>query len=152
MVEEDGNGSDTLKGTVETPGDLLKPALYRREGSTAAPARPALLGGKCVCGYVFFPMQHYGCERCGSTELSPLALTGRGRLLASARVHLDTGKHRKAPFTVGSIKLEDGPIVRTILLDNTKPFHADDPVATVLVDVLDPEGVIKRDLRFQRDA
>jgi uncharacterized OB-fold protein len=132
--------------------ELLKPALYRSKGSARDPAHPALLGGACACGYVFFPMQHFGCERCGRTDVEERALTGRGRLLASARVHLHAGKHRQAPFTVGSIALEDGPIVRTILIDDEKPFHPGDVVVTALIDVHDAEGNAKRDLRFARAA
>ncbi len=130
--------------------ELLKPALYKSEGSAAEPRHPALLGGACACGYVFFPMQHFGCERCGRTDVKERALTGRGKLLASARVHLHAGKHRQAPFTVGSIALDDGPIVRTILIDDDKPFHPGDVVVTALVDVHDAEGNAKRDLRFAR--
>ena len=131
---------------------LLKPALYREAGSDADPAHPALLGGACGCGHVFFPMQNFGCERCGRTDLSPRALTGRGRLLASARVHLHAGKHRHAPFTVGSIALEDGPIGRTILVDDGVPFQAGDALTATLVDVHDADGNLRRDLRFQREA
>ena len=62
--------------------DLLKPDLYRTEGTAADPAHPALLGGSCKCGYIFFPMQVYGCEKCGSAEISPRLLSGRGKLIA----------------------------------------------------------------------
>ena len=130
--------------------ELLKPALYRAEGSAADPAHPALLGGSCACGYVFFPMQAFGCERCGRTDVKERALSGRGRLLASARVHLHAGKHRQAPFTVGSIALEDGPIVRTILIDDDRTFHPGDQIVTTLVEVRDAEGQPHRDLRFAR--
>jgi hypothetical protein len=130
--------------------ELLKPALYHSEGSNADSAHPALLGGACTCGYVFFPMQSFGCERCGRTDVKERALSGRGRLLASARVHLHAGKHRQAPFTVGSIALEDGPIVRTILIDDDKPFHPGDEMVTALVEAHDAEGNAKRDLRFAR--
>ena len=130
--------------------ELLKPALYASEGTAADPAHPSILGGACPCGYVFFPMQHFGCERCGSTEVKARALSGRGKLIASARVHLHAGKHRTAPFTVGSIKLDDGPIVRTLLIDDDKPFHPGDSVVTALVEIRDAEGNARHDLRFAR--
>lgn len=38
--------------------DLLKPDLY----GLGAAGTPTLLGGRCECGYVFFPMQTFGCE------------------------------------------------------------------------------------------
>src|SRR5277367_906313 len=93
---------------------LLKPGLYQARGSASEPGRPALLGGACACGYVFFPLQAYGCERCGGLDLRPKTLSGAGRLLASARVHLHPCKGREAPFTVVAVELDDGPIVRTL--------------------------------------
>ena len=128
---------------------LLKPALYRAEGSTAAPDHPALLGGACAdCGYVFFPLQAYGCERCGGLHLEPRVLSGTGRLQASARVQLHPGKGREAPFTVGAVALDDGPIVRTLIEDDGARL----PTGTRLVSRLDPvtdsEGVPRLDLRF----
>jgi uncharacterized OB-fold protein len=130
--------------------ELLKPALYASEGTASDSNHPAIQGGACSCGYVFFPMQTFGCERCGSTALKPRALSGRGKLIASALVHLHAGKHRTAPFTVGTIRLDDGPIVRTLLIDDDKPFHHGDAVVTTLVEVRDAEGNTKRDLRFAR--
>jgi uncharacterized OB-fold protein len=97
-------------------GQTQPPVLFRAAGTDALPGRPALLGGRCrACGYVFFPLQPYGCESCGSAELESLALTGRGRLVASARVHMHAGQGRTAPFTVGSIALDDGAVVRSVL-------------------------------------
>ena len=127
---------------------LLKPALYRAEGSGAAPDHPALLGGVCACGYVFFPLQHYGCERCGGLDLQPKILSGAGELLASARVHLHPGKGREAPFTVGSIRLDDGPIVRTLIEVDESDLHPGARMATRLVEALDLEGAPCLDLRF----
>jgi len=132
--------------------DLLKPTLYRPEGTPDAPTHPALLGGVCAGGHVFFPLQHYGCERCGSVDLKPKALSGVGRLLASARVHLHAGKSREAPFTVGSIQLDDGPIVRTLILDHDAALQAGTRMATTLVRVADAEGRACLDLRFEPEA
>lgn len=132
-----------------TAPTLLKPTLYRAEGSDADPAHPALLGGVCTCGYVFFPMQTYGCERCGGRGLSTRALSGRGKVLASARVYLHAGKNRQAPFTVVSVALDDGPILRT-LLDGDEEVHPGDSMVTTLVPVPDGEGTQRLDLRFVR--
>lgn len=90
--------------------------LFNTEGTAAAPGHPALLGGRCAaCGFVFFPMQTYGCEACGSTALEPMALSGRGRLTSFARVHVHAAPGREAPFTVGTIALEDGTVVRALI-------------------------------------
>jgi uncharacterized OB-fold protein len=129
--------------------ELLKPALYKAEGSAADPQHPALLGGACRCGYVFFPMQAYGCERCGRTDLEPRALTGRGTVVASARVYLSANKGRPAPFTVASVALVDGPIVRTLLAEDAT-LHPGDPVVTRLCEVRDADGNARLDLRFEK--
>jgi uncharacterized protein len=98
----------------------LKPALYSvpDEGPSAA---PQLHGGRCSCGYVFFPHQTYGCEKCGKTgdALSPALLPARGTLVASARVLMHARKDRQPPFVVVSVQLDDGPVVRTLLADDT---------------------------------
>jgi uncharacterized protein len=132
---------------------LMKPALYRAAGTPETPDRPALLGGMCGAGHVFFPLQHYGCERCGSLDLEPRALSGVGRLLASARVHLHAGKSREAPFTIGSIQLEDGPIVRTLIeASEGATLAAGTRMATTLVAVVDANGRQCLDLRFEPEA
>lgn len=130
---------------------LLKPALYQPEGTQAQPDHPALLGGACVCGYVFFPLQRYGCEKCGSLELSPRTLSGTGRLLASARVHLHAGKGREAPFTAGSVALDDGPIVRTLIEGDEGGLRPGARMVTALAPVHDADGAPRLDLRFVLD-
>jgi len=131
--------------------DLLKPMLYRRAGTAVRPDAPALLGGACACGHVFFPLQAYGCERCGGADLQPRALSGAGRLLASARVHLHAGKGREAPFTVGSIRLEDGPIIRTLIEEDGTRLRPGASMVAVLAPVTDLEGAVSLDLRFVRE-
>ena len=130
---------------------LLKPDLYAAIGTAALPGRPSLLGGECTCGHVFFPMQHYGCEQCGrfGDALSTRALSGSGRILALARVHLHMGKDRQAPFTIASIALDDGPVVRTLL----EPGRESDASAgarvwTTLTQTSLVDGTPVVDLRF----
>lgn len=95
---------------------LLKPRLYGAE--VPRPGEVCTLsGGRCGCGHVFYPWQSFGCERCGAAgeALSPFLLSGRGHLLSSARVRRHQGDKRPVPFTVVTVKLEEGPIVRTLL-------------------------------------
>ena len=96
----------------------LKPELYGPPQTTGDV--PTLSGGRCRCGYTFFPMQTYGCERCGSTELAPVALAGHGRLVASARVLLHARPERQPPFVVVAVRLDDGPLVRALLAEDTE--------------------------------
>lgn len=92
-----------------------KPQLY-----TAPPVdggSPQLKGGACRCGHVFHPFQAHGCEKCGATggALQPVLLAGAGQLVASARVLVHAGEGRRPPFVVVSVKLDGGPVVRTLL-------------------------------------
>lgn len=132
---------------------LLKPKLYKSTGAMAEPdVSCTLSGGRCVCGYVFFPMQFYGCEQCGRSgeALQRADLSGRGTLLASAVVHVHQGE-REAPFVVGTVQLTDGPVVRT-LLDRPADAPALTPGQSMQA-VLKPagqdaEGGLLLDLRF----
>jgi uncharacterized protein len=140
--------TDIFREVVMSEPRLLKPALYRAEGSGARPDRPALLGGACACGYVFFPFQTYGCEKCGGLTLEPKVLSGAGELLASARVHLHPGKSREAPFTIGAIRLDDGPIVRTLIDEPVGDLAPGARMVTTLASAMDAEGAPRLDLRF----
>ena len=127
---------------------LLKADLY----AIGADLIPTLRGGRCECGYVFFPMQSFGCERCGrsGSSLTPISLTGRGRLRAAATVHVHADAKRTAPFVIGTIELEDGPIIRTLLLDAPPDREAPGTrVEAVLVPVESPDGEEALDLRFR---
>ncbi|MCO5119709.1 MAG: zinc ribbon domain-containing protein [Burkholderiaceae bacterium] len=127
----------------------LKPELYALPEVGGEP--PMLKGGRCGrCGYTFFPMQAYGCERCGSTELAPVSLVGHGRLVASARVLLHARPERQPPFVVVAVRLDDGPMVRTLLAQDTEePLPVDTPMATCTVAAGQSEsGEPLVDLRF----
>ncbi len=131
---------------------MLKSRCYREEGTETAPSYPALLGGECSCGYVFYPMQTYGCEKCGrhGDELTPKALSGLGVLVSSAKVHLHAGK-RPAPFVICAVKLDDGPVVRAVLDDVNTELEPGDVMVTKLVHAMDPEtGDARKDLRFSK--
>ena len=124
---------------------LLKPELY-----TPGPV-PTLRGGACTCGHLFFPMQAHGCEKCGLSgdALTPRDLSGKGRLNALAKVHLHAGKARKAPFTVATIQLDDGPVVRTLLdTESEDAIRPGDMVVARLLPVAGEDGVQALDLRF----
>ena len=123
---------------------LLMPQLY--DGGSP----PALQGGVCDCGHVFFPLQAYGCERCGGhgTRLRPKRLAARGRLVASAVVHLHAGE-RPAPFVVGAIALDDGPVVRTLLTGTDVSLPPGCRMVGTLVPVTPAEdGTPRVDFRF----
>ena len=79
---------------------------------------PRLAGGRCrACGYVFFPLQRYGCERCGShgDAIAPEALPAEGIVESAAMVHLHAAPERPVPFVVVSVRLDNGPAVRALI-------------------------------------
>ncbi len=79
---------------------------------------PRLIGGQCAqCGYVFFPHQKYGCERCGhyGSEISALPLSARGVVEVSTKVHFHADPRRPAPFVVAQVLLDGGPRVRALV-------------------------------------
>ena len=126
----------------------LKPELYE-EGEEGA---IWLSGGACECGHVFFPWQTFGCEVCGrhGEDLHPRRLSGSGSIVASATVHLHAGKGRQAPFDVCVVKLDDGPVVRTLLASVGDPPQPGRAVRAVLVEVDGREpGERVRDMRFE---
>lgn len=111
-----------------------KPQLFSAQGTDEVPDAPALCGGKCnACGYEFFPFQSYGCEMCGSQDLAPKALGGRGKLIASAKVHLHPDPKRPAPFTIGSIAIDGGAVVRAVVQAGEKHLLAGTSLESVLI-------------------
>jgi len=98
----------------------LKPGLYSERASGGVPGELVIHGGRCRCGYSFFPIQSYGCERCGrhDDDLKPSLLSTRGTLLARAVVHVHANTNRTAPFTIVKVALDDGPVVRALLAEN----------------------------------
>lgn len=77
-------------------------------------------------------------------------LRGTGTLLASALVHVHARPGRTAPFTIGTIRLDDGPILRALLSPQQDEWRPSTPLAATLVS-LHPaeEGGAMLDLRFE---
>jgi uncharacterized protein len=125
---------------------LLKPALYAQ-----GELRPVLKGGQCECGYLFFPMQHFGCEKCGrmGTALKPISLSGVGQLVSSCVVRVHADPNRIAPFIVGAIALDEGPVIRTILVGEVPVNPRAVRVEAVLVPSVDGDESQPLDLRFR---
>lgn len=117
-----------------------------------APDVPALKGVRCSCGYVFFPPQDYGCEKCGAepSEFTPVELAGRGTLQGFATVHRQKFGDMETPFTVGSILLEEGVAIMGLLTCRTDQGLAiGQPAQAALVEMKkDKEGNSIVDCRF----
>lgn len=118
-------------------------------------SQPSLNGGRCrACGYVFFPSQSHGCESCGALpdQLERMALAGNGVLHSFATVRVYQGKGIEAPFTVGVIALDDGPVIHSILTARTdEGLRVGDRMHSVLVPAgTDESGREIVELRFAR--
>jgi len=113
---------------------------------------PSLRGQRCgACNSLSFPPNPYGCEKCGApaAELIDHALAGRGRLQAFATTFLAPCKDMPAPFTIASIALEDGPVVRALLTSPTdESLSIGDVVQAVLVKNSTEDGA-RTQLRFE---
>ena len=72
------------------------------------------------CGFVAFPRQRYGCEKCGAAgdALSDVRTELRvGTLASYATVHMHQAKTIAAPFVIGEIALDAGPTVRATMVE-----------------------------------
>jgi uncharacterized protein len=135
-------------------GKLLKPELYSSD-YLRSEGKPVLHGGRCRCGYIFFPMQTYGCERCGShgDALVPCQLSTSGTLLAEAVVHLHADKSRPTPFTIVKVALDDGPVVRSLLAEGDANISPGQRMTAKFAPVSTREtGETVLDLRFTTAA
>jgi uncharacterized OB-fold protein len=76
-----------------------------------------LRGIRCQrCEHVATPVQHFGCENCGAhgADLVDTTLTGEGCVLNAVTVH----RPDKQSLRIGSVHLEEGPMVRARLSAN----------------------------------
>jgi len=80
---------------------------------------PTLRGTRCAaCGSTFFPPLGIGCEVCGAAadRLTAVPIAAAGVLHSVATVHLHPGNDISAPFALGEIQLDDGPLIRATLV------------------------------------
>ncbi|EZQ06920.1 MULTISPECIES: Zn-ribbon domain-containing OB-fold protein [Acidianus] len=76
-----------------------------------------LIGGKCNCGNVIFPYSPV-CNKCGSTSVSKIKLSGKGILLQYTVTYQHRpGFEKTQPTYVGLIKLQEGPEIIAPLTD-----------------------------------
>src|SRR6478736_7501577 len=70
-----------------------------------------------TCGLVVVPPEPIGCERCGTpaAELRPASVASTGVVIAAAVVHEHARPEPPTPFVVVEVRLDDGPVVRSLL-------------------------------------
>jgi uncharacterized protein len=103
-----------------------EPALYRVDDD----GTPTLFGTRDTAGNISFPFQTYGSESNGDhgPDLSRVELSGFGTVAATATVFRHAGATLDAPFTVASIVLDEGPLIRAVLADGSSGARRGDKV------------------------
>ena len=89
------------------------PSLWRR-----IKARNCLVGSKCdKCNALFYPPRD-NCK-CGSSKLSELRFSGKGKIISFSEIHTPpTHFEKQYQYTVALIKLEEGPMITTQVVDS----------------------------------
>lgn len=80
--------------------------------------RYQLIGNICKkCGAKHFPPRQV-CTVCRGTEFEPFRFSGQGELYSFTTLHTaPAGFESYAPYSVGMIKLQEGPMVEAMLTD-----------------------------------
>ena len=112
---------------VQCANDPDRARPWAPPSSRSTPAsRRRCSGRRCAdCGYVFFPPHDFGCEACGALpeRTEPTVLAGAGVLRSFATVHRHGGPSIEAPFVVGEIALDAGPMVRAVIAGEHRSAH-----------------------------
>src|SRR5262245_37084751 len=80
----------------------------------------ALDASRCPqCGLLVVPPEPIGCERCGtsSAELTSTTVPSEGTVIGCAVVHEHARPEPPTPFVVVEVRLDAGPVVRSLLRD-----------------------------------
>jgi uncharacterized OB-fold protein len=99
---------------------------------------PALLGGRCSCGHVFFPPQRMGCDVCGAAgdAIEIVELAAGGVLKSFAMTHRRTRPGGGSPLVVGVVALDGGPVIEVVIdADDESVLSVGQRVSGRLVDV-----------------
>lgn len=114
----------------------------------------SLKGQKCLrCGRVSFPSNPYGCESCGAfgPDIEDELLVGRGVILAFVTVNRAIRPNVGVPYTVISVALEGGPVIRALIADPADTdLQVGDAVEAELVAPATPEQGEAQQVRFRR--
>jgi uncharacterized OB-fold protein len=71
----------------------------------------------CKCGTKHFPPRQV-CTECRGTEFEPYEFSGKGELYSFTTLRQGpTGFEEYTPYSVGMIKLDEGPMVEAMLAD-----------------------------------
>lgn len=78
--------------------------------------RYSIVGTKCECGRLYMPPRSV-CE-CGR-ETKSVIFSGRGEIISNTEIHIGpAGFERNTPYNIALIKLEEGPVISGLVVDN----------------------------------
>lgn len=116
---------------------------------------PHLRGQRCSnCSRVAFPPNPYGCESCGMSGdvVIDEKLAGQGRLRAFVTTNHANQRNIPVPYTVASIELEGGPVIRALMVQpGSEGLRVNDTVEAVVIisGANDSAAEPVHELRFQ---
>jgi uncharacterized OB-fold protein len=87
---------------------------------------------------VFFPPQRMGCDVCGAAgdAIGIVEIAAGGVLKAFATAHRETRPGGTSPLVVGTVALDDGPVVEVVLdVDDESALSVGQRVRGRLIDV-----------------
>lgn len=110
-----------------------EPALYSVDDT----GTPTLFGARDTAGNISFPFQTYGSESTGDhgADLSRIELCGIGTIAATATVFRHGSDTIEAPFTVASVVLDEGPMIRAVLADKASAAQRGDKVRATTTEI-----------------
>jgi len=93
-------------------------------------SRYRLIGTRCECGQVDFPPRN-ACSKC-SGQVEPVQLSGNGEVFSFTVIHTaPEGFEGATPYSVGLIKLKEGPIITAQIVGNAGDIRIGRRVKTV---------------------
>ncbi len=111
----------------------------------------SLVTSRCrVCGFVSFPARPI-CSRCGSEDAERLPGGRRGRVLSSAVVH-HAPIGFEAPYVVGLVEIDEGPVVFCPIAGFPEGAHAVPRGASVELAIAPARLQGEPVIQFQRAA
>ena len=123
-------------------------ALWRRIDE-----RYNMIGSECRnCGRAYFP-QRIICRKCGRKSImKEKMLSGNGEIYSYSRIRVPPDDFKDAaPYTVGVIKLDEGPMIEGHIIENGKEIEIGRRVRTVFrkLRVDGDEGLIHYHFKFE---
>lgn len=116
-------------------------------------SRYNLVGSECKnCGLLYFP-QRIVCKNCGrKSKIQDKKFSGNGTILSYTKIHVPADLFKEiAPYTVGVIKLEEGPNVEGHIIETLKEIKIGTKVKVVFrkMSMDGDEGLIYYHFKFE---